>query len=83
MIPESLVSKLSLSPRAHLWARSFDGSYSERPVYYVRFRSEGNDLSAIRCIAANRSNVLVGRNVLNRFIVTLDGRNLRFDLQPA
>jgi hypothetical protein len=37
----------------------------------------------VRCIAADRLNVLVGRNVLNRFVITLDGRNLRFDLKPA
>jgi predicted aspartyl protease len=83
VIPESLVPQLALGARSHLWARSFDGSFSRRPVYYVRFRLEGYDLPAIRCIAANRRNVLVGRNVLNRFILTLDGRNLRFDLQPA
>jgi predicted aspartyl protease len=83
VIPESLVPQLSLGVRSHLWARSFDGSYSVRPVYYVRFRIEGYEVAAVKCIAANRRNVLVGRNVLNRFVVTLDGRNLRFDLHPT
>lgn len=83
VIPESLVTQLGLAARSHLWARGFDGTFSQRPVYYVRFRIEDHDLPAIRCIAADRQNVLVGRNVLNRFVITLDGRNLRFDLQPA
>jgi hypothetical protein len=83
VIPEFLVLQLSLGVRSHIWVRSFDGSFSQRPVYYVRFRFEGHDLPTMRCIAADRRNVLVGRNVLNRFIIILDGKNLRFDLQPA
>jgi predicted aspartyl protease len=83
VIPETFVSKLGLSAKAYLWARSYDGSFSHRPVYYVRLIIEGTVLPAVRCIAADRQNVLVGRNVLNRFFVTLDGKNLRFNLEPA
>jgi len=83
VIPESLVPQLALSARAHVWARGYDGTFSQRPVYYVRFRLEGHELPAVRCIAADRRNVLVGRNVLNRFVITLDGGNLRFEVQPV
>jgi len=61
--------------------RGYDGTYSRRPVYYVRLTVEGFDLPAGRCVAADRANVLLGRNVLNRFIVTLDGKNLTFEFQ--
>jgi hypothetical protein len=27
--------------------------------------------------------VLVGRNVLNRFVITLDGKHLRFEMKPT
>ena len=83
VIPESLVPQLALSARAHVLARGYDGTFSQRPVYYVRFSLEGHELPAVRCIAADRRNVLVGRNILNRFVKTLDGRNLRFEIQPA
>ena len=83
VILEGLVRQLALSARAHVWARSYDGSFSQRPVYYVRLSLEGHELPVVRCIAADRLNVLVGRNVLNRFVITLDGRNLRFDLKLA
>ena len=83
VIPETLVPLLALNARAHLWAHSYDGTFSQRPVYYVGLSLEGYHLPTVRCIAADRSNVLVGRNVLNRFIITLNGRNLRFDLRPA
>jgi len=80
-IPERLVSQLGLMPRAHIWTRGFDGTYSRRPVFYVRLRLEGFDLPSVRCIAVDRTTVLVGRNVLNRFILILDGKNQTFDLQ--
>jgi predicted aspartyl protease len=83
VIPEGLVSKLGLSAKANLWARSYDGTFSYRSVYYVRLSIEGNELFAVRCIASDRGNVLVGRNVLNHFLITLDGIKLRFKLERA
>ena len=84
VIPLSVVAELDLPPRAHIWARSFDGTYSQRPIYYVRFRLEQHEVPVVvRCVATERTNVLVGRNVLNRFIITLNGQALRFDLRAA
>ena len=81
VVPEDLVTQLGLTPRSHAWARGFDGTYSRRPVFYVRLRVEGFDLPSVRCLAADRTTVLVGRNVLNRFLLILDGKHLTFDLQ--
>ena len=83
VIPERLINQLGLSPRASVWARSYDGAYSQRAVYYVLFSIEGHELPAVRCLGADRTDVLVGRNVLNRFVITLDGKRLRFSLRPA
>jgi predicted aspartyl protease len=83
VIPERLIPVLGLSPRGSVWARSYDGTYAQRPVYYVRFVLEGYEVSAVRCLATERDHVLIGRNVLNRFILTLDGRRLSFTLRPA
>ena len=58
-----------------------DGTYAWRPVFYVRMRVEAFDLAVVRCVAADRTTVLVGRNVLNRFILILNGKQLTFDLQ--
>lgn len=80
VIPERLVSRLSLSPKGHIWTRSYDGTYSWRLVYYVRMTVEGFPLPSVRCIATDRADVLVGRNVLNRFVITLDGKRLSFQL---
>ncbi len=83
VIPETLVPQLGLRARGHVWAHGYDGTFSQHPVYYVRFTLQGYDLPVVRCIAADRHNVLAGRNILNKFVITLDGRRLEFDLRPA
>ncbi len=44
-------------------------------------RLEGYDLLSIRCVSADRTNVLLGRHVLNRFSIVLDGPNLLFEIK--
>ena len=80
VIPERLVVPLGISPKGRVWTRGYDGTYVQRPVYYIRLTLEGFVLATVRCIAANRSDVLLGRNVLNRFLIILDGKNLTFEL---
>jgi hypothetical protein len=67
--------------RAAFGTRGYDGTYAQRPVYYVRLILEGFVLATVRCIATNRADVLLGRNVLNRFLIILDGKNLTFELK--
>jgi hypothetical protein len=81
VIPERLVAQLSLTPKGYTWTRGYDGTYSRRLLYYVRIVVAGFHLPTVRCIAVNRSDVLLGRNVLNRFIITLDGKHLAFKLK--
>ncbi len=81
VIPERVVTQLGISPKGRLWTRGYDGAYSQRPVYYVRLAVEGFDVPSVRCIATTRNDVLLGRNVLNRFLITLDGKNLSFELK--
>ena len=80
VIPERLVVPLGISPKGRVWTRGYDGTYTQRPVYYVRLIVEGHAIATVRCIATNRADVLLGRNVLNRFLIVLDGKNLKFDL---
>jgi hypothetical protein len=62
---------------------TIDGTYFRRSVYYIRLIVEGFDLASVRCIAIDRNDVLLGRNVLNRFIITLDGKNLTFEIRDS
>jgi hypothetical protein len=60
VIPQELAARLSLRPQARIWAKAFDGTYSRRAVFYIQLGLEGHSLSTVRCIAADRHNVLVG-----------------------
>ena len=81
VIPERLVPQLGLIPKGLLWAHGYDGTYSQRPVYYAQMTVEGLVVTAVRCIAAARNDALLGRNVLNHFFVTLDGKRLSFGMR--
>jgi predicted aspartyl protease len=80
VLPESVVVQLGIGPKGHVWTRGFDGSYSRRPLYYVRLTVEGFNAPMVRCVATQRTNILLGRNVLNRFVILLDGKNQIFDI---
>jgi predicted aspartyl protease len=80
VIPERLLAHLNLTPKGEVWTRGYDGTYTLRPVYYVQMTVEGFLVASVRCIAAARSDVLLGRNILNRFFITLDGKRQTFSL---
>lgn len=46
----------------------------------VRMTVEGLLVASARCIATARNDVLLGRNVLNCFFITLDGKRQTFSL---
>ena len=81
VIPQQLVTQLRLTPKGRIWTTGYDGTYSQRAVFYVGMHLEGFVLPSVRCIATERRNVLLGRNVLNRFLITLDGKRLFFELK--
>lgn len=81
VIPQRLVTQLRLTPKGRTWTRGYDGTYSQRSVFYVRMQLEGVVLASVRCVATDRSTVLLGRNVLNRFLIILDGKKLFFELK--
>jgi predicted aspartyl protease len=83
VIPTWLAAELGLQPKGRAWTRGFDGSYSQRLVYYPSLVVEGKELSAVRCVSSDRPNVLLGRNVLNRFVIVLNGPDLQWEMQRA
>src|SRR5207253_487887 len=80
VIPERLVGQLNLTPKGEIWTRGYDGTYAQRHIYYVRMTVENFLVMSARCIATARNDVLLGRNVLNRFFITLDGKRQTFSL---
>lgn len=74
VIPHSVVVSLDLKPKGQTWTHGYDGIYTPQKVYYVALSLEGKFLSSVRVISVNRRSVLLGRNVINRFNINLNGR---------
>jgi predicted aspartyl protease len=80
VLPKSAVESLGLDPKGEGRFRGYDGFWSTRSLYYISIEVEGLRLSSIRVTASERPDMLLGRDVLNHFILTLDGKALTFEM---
>jgi hypothetical protein len=80
VVPRELVDELHLMPRRVMIAQSYDGTQSQWATYMVDLEIEGYPVSDVEVIALPRQDAILGRDVLNQFIVTLDGKELDFEI---
>lgn len=80
VIPPSLVDDLQLIPEMPIAMMSYDGLETERAAYFVDLEIAGHKLESIEVVAAPRNNILLGRDVLNHFSITLNGKDLTFEM---
>lgn len=81
VIPESLVDDLRLVPRKSVTIFGYDDKIAERDAFSVDLEIEGYKLRSVKVVSAPRKTILLGRDVLNHFIITLDGKALTFEMQ--
>lgn len=81
VLPASVVTTLRLKAVSEGFVTGFDSKGSLRPLYYIAMEIAGHSIPLVEVTSAERSDVLLGRNVLNQFIITLDGKALTFDLR--
>jgi predicted aspartyl protease len=81
VLPQTAVADLTLEPTGDVLARCFDRQVTLRPTYSVTFDIEGYTFQDVEVTASPRQDVLLGRHILNHFILTLNGKDLTFDLQ--
>lgn len=81
VIPERVVRDLVLPKAGEMLCQSYDGARTWHPVHYVDLDIAGCHLPRIKVVSTARNHVLLGRDVLNQFILTLDGKALTFDLR--
>jgi predicted aspartyl protease len=80
-IPESLMTQFNLLARGTVTSRDYKGEATTHAAYSVSLEIASVRLDNIKVVATPRANVLLGRNVLNKFIITLDGKALTFEMQ--
>jgi hypothetical protein len=81
IIPPDLADRLALVAADHIPVGGLGGQVADAPLYLVEIRV--HDLPPVRVevlAVANEPHVLLGRDVLNRFRVTLDGPNMLMDI---
>jgi len=81
VIPASVADALNLEIMGKILAQGFDKSPDWYRVYYVALEVAGVHLPMVEAIATARKDVLLGRDVLNRFIITLNGKDLTFEMK--
>lgn len=81
VIPPSIVDDLQLIPEMPIVMTSYDGIETVRTAYFVDLEIAGHKLESIEVVAAPRDNVLLGRDVLNHFLVILNGKDLTFEMR--
>ncbi|MFQ5857943.1 MAG: retroviral-like aspartic protease family protein [Anaerolineae bacterium] len=81
VLPQTAVANLALEPMGDILASGYDRRATLLPTYSVTFEVEGYTFRDVEVTASPRNDVLLGRDVLNHFILTLDGKNLTFDLK--
>ena len=80
VLPQRLVDELHLMPRRVMIAQSYDGTQSQWATYMVDVEVEGYLVKDVEVIALPRQDAILGRDLLNRFIITLNGKELTFEV---
>ena len=81
VIPRDIVTALHLEQMGDVLCQGYDGVETSRPLYYVALEVTGYHISMVEVTTSPRRDVLLGRDVLNHFILTLNGKDLSFELK--
>ena len=80
VIPEQVADGLQLIPAREIQTRGYDGVVRDIQSYFVALEVEGYPIQLIEVVTSRRADALLGRDVLNRFKITLDGKALTFEM---
>jgi hypothetical protein len=80
VIPEQVADGLHLIPAREIQTRGYDGVVRDIQSYFVALEVEGYPIQLIEVVTSRRADALLGRDVLNRFKITLDGKALTFEM---
>ncbi len=82
VIPGRLVEELQLVPLDSVAALGFGGHLLTLPTYLVELRVKEMDPVTVKALASHdEPYALLGRDLLNRFTILLDGPNLILELR--
>ena len=80
VVPASLARDLDLRPHSRVKARGVGNQVIDLSTYLVRLIVAGHVIVDLEVAAFDRQTMLLGRDVLQHFILTLDGKAGAFTL---
>jgi predicted aspartyl protease len=83
VIPDALVARFNLIPSDVTDLVSFDGRITRRIVYRVDLIIGSRRFASLPVTSTRRRNVLLGRDVMNQLLITLDGHQLTLTIHDA
>jgi hypothetical protein len=81
VLPESTVHAIGLQRDGELEVEGYDSLVARVPLCIVILEVAGEMLPPMSVVVMPRSLAILGRDVLNHFILTLNGKNLSFKLE--
>jgi predicted aspartyl protease len=73
LIPQHVVTELKLAPEDALVVEGFDGERQQLPLFAVDMVVENTHLAGLEVVAYATTHAILGRDILNRFRLLLDG----------
>jgi predicted aspartyl protease len=80
VMPENAITVLALQYVDELPVAGFDGQSSVRPIYAARIHVQGTPSLIVKVVAISTEIVLLGRDLINRWRLLLDGRAQILDI---
>ena len=77
-IPKSILTKMGFSPKIHEPVRDYFGKVNDCPVYIANISIERYSFTQIKVLSTNDNVGLIGRDILNQWILLLDGKRQFF-----
>jgi hypothetical protein len=80
-IPQDVLVALAVKPEGRILVRGpFDRDVEERPTYFVNLRITDKILHEVEVLATPKEHGLLGRDVLNQYVLHADGPRLVFEI---
>ena len=79
-IPTTILSQLQIPPAREVLAIGYDGTESRQRTHLVHLDLVGSRCAYLEVMATSGDQVLIGRDLLNQWIVTLNGPEEQFDI---
>ena len=81
VLTREAITSLGFAAIGRVIASGYDRVPVERPAYFAHLQVEGNIFENVKVTVAPREDVLLGRDILNHFVITFDGKTHAIEMK--